>query len=99
MHRLVWLSLTVILVFFGTYGFMNAVYWVIIGHDVEYGVGFIAGTFVFPLILYYAAYKSWTKTRAADKQKEKKEYKQFDNAFTLKEASFLSGVPLRYFHN
>ena len=44
-HKLMWMILAVLLFIFATYGFMNVVYWVIIGHDVEYGIGFIAGTF------------------------------------------------------
>lgn len=73
MPRIVWFILAVVLFFLATFGFMNAVYWVIIGSDVEYGIGFIAGTFFLPLLLYYTTYKSWTKARATDKQTEKKE--------------------------
>jgi len=52
-----------------TLGLVNMVYAVMIGYPVGYGIGGIVGSFIF----YYAAYKSWTKARAADKQTEKKE--------------------------
>lgn len=71
MPRLVWLILTGILYFFATLGLMNSVYWIIIGSDVEHP-GLVAGTFIFPLLLYCTAYLSWTKARATVKQREKR---------------------------
>jgi len=59
--RLVWLILTGILCFFATYGLMNAVYWVIIGHDMEHPIAAIIGTSLVPLLLYYLAYRAWKK--------------------------------------
>lgn len=61
MSKFLWFTVAVVLFCFATYGLMNAVYWVIIGHDVEYGIGFIAGTFAIPLLLFYLTYVSWKK--------------------------------------
>ena len=62
MHKLGWFIIAGILGFFATLGLMNAVYWIIIGHDVEHPF-LIAGTFVIPIILYFLAYASWEKAR------------------------------------
>jgi len=70
--RLGWFFVTVLLCLVATYSLMFIVHSIIILRDAGYEIEPTYATFVFPLMLYYGAYRLWKKARAADKQTEKK---------------------------
>ena len=71
MPRLLGFVLAIVMCLVATLGLISGIYGLLTGSYMRYGLEFIVGTFFGILVFYYAAYKSWTKDGATDKQKER----------------------------